>query len=198
MIYSTFKFGEFIFSQSDRQTDTQISDCKSSLPSAEIEIFAKDGNAAKICWVWQNRLGQANCNANLWRHLTFIVKDLPEHVEPVLIDQLLHLLYIILQPTVEDIILNMIDHHLHLLDHVLASSCISPRQCGATLVGLLFLGECEPSKLTGVGRRLTFLKWKTTSIPLEMEDDLNFFRNGRRPQILFKWKAKLKTTSISK
>ena len=31
---------------------------------------------------------------------------------------------------------------------------------------------------------LTLLgKWKTTSIFLKMEDDLNFFENGRRPQI---------------
>ena len=37
---------------------------------------------------------------------------------------------------------------------------------------------------------LTFLsKWKTTSIFLKMEDDLNFFENGRRPQFFWKWKT---------
>ena len=35
-------------------------------------------------------------------------------------------------------------------------------------------------------------KWKTTSVFWEMEDDLKFWENGRRPQFLGKWK----TTSI--
>ena len=30
---------------------------------------------------------------------------------------------------------------------------------------------------------LNFKKWKTTSIFLELEDDLNFSRNGKRPQL---------------
>ena len=30
--------------------------------------------------------------------------------------------------------------------------------------------------------------WKTTSIFLKMEDDLNYFEKGRRPQFFFKWK----------
>ena len=34
--------------------------------------------------------------------------------------------------------------------------------------------------------------WKATSIFLKMEDDLNIFENGRRPQYFWKWK----TTSI--
>jgi hypothetical protein len=29
---------------------------------------------------------------------------------------------------------------------------------------------------------LNILKWKTTSILLKKEDDLNFYENGRRPQ----------------
>ena len=37
-----------------------------------------------------------------------------------------------------------------------------------------------------------YLKWKTTSILSQMEDDINFISNGRRPQLYFKWK----TTSI--
>jgi hypothetical protein len=37
-----------------------------------------------------------------------------------------------------------------------------------------------------------FGKWKTTSHFLQMEDDLNFVQNGRRPQFISKWK----TTSI--
>ena len=40
---------------------------------------------------------------------------------------------------------------------------------------------------------LTFWgKWKTTLIFLKMEDDLNSFEKGRRPQLIWKWK----TTSI--
>jgi hypothetical protein len=31
--------------------------------------------------------------------------------------------------------------------------------------------------------------WKTTSIFLKMEDDLNFFENGRQPHFFFKWKT---------
>jgi hypothetical protein len=39
---------------------------------------------------------------------------------------------------------------------------------------------------------LAHKNWKTTSIVWKVEDDLNFFGNGRRPQFLPKWK----TTSI--
>jgi hypothetical protein len=56
-----------------------------------------------------------------------------------------------------------------------------------------FLSECWPSKVTVVGRwPQSFVKWKTTSIFLKIEDDFNYFENGRRPQL---W-AKSKTTSI--
>jgi hypothetical protein len=45
-----------------------------------------------------------------------------------------------------------------------------------------------------------FLKWKTTSIFLKMEDDLNIFENGRRPKFFVKGRRphffnKLNTTS---
>ena len=39
---------------------------------------------------------------------------------------------------------------------------------------------------------LIFFKWKTTSILLQMEDNLNILANGRRPQYFCKWN----TTSI--
>ena len=36
---------------------------------------------------------------------------------------------------------------------------------------------------------LNFRIWKTTSIGHEMEDNLNFSGNGRRPQFFRKWKT---------
>ena len=42
---------------------------------------------------------------------------------------------------------------------------------------------------------LTLLgKWKTTSIFLKMEDDLNFFENGRQPQFFENGKNQKKAT----
>ena len=52
-----------------------------------------------------------------------------------------------------------------------------------------FFSESWPSNLTGVYQDPN---WKTTSTFWQMEDDLNYLENGRRPQFFGKWK----TTSI--
>ena len=61
MRYSTFEFGEFIFSNTHRHTHTQthrhLSECKSSLASAEIEILLRIGKQPRF--VRSGKIGSA-------------------------------------------------------------------------------------------------------------------------------------------
>ena len=87
---------------------------------------------------------------------------------------------------------------------VLISNChnptYNPKQLKTTFVGVVLLSVKNPPPPVLDNLRswfwvcnliLTQLDeiWKTTSIFLKMEDDLNYFENGRRPKKKWKWKT---------